>query len=158
MNLKKKIYLYANSTTQSCPNEIMKNFLIEDFFHFHFTGSAPWAANISANFQKLWNGPNGVIRGLGETDPCRKTWSQKSRNTVPLSCKESFSSWKSLHSLQKVCTTYAWGLFGVPIFFFILYCFLRLGGTSFLFISYFCTSILLHLLWCAVGKTSQTTL
>ncbi len=25
--------LYANSTTQRCPEEIMKNFLIEDFFH-----------------------------------------------------------------------------------------------------------------------------
>jgi hypothetical protein len=33
MNLKKKIYLYANSTTQRCPKEIIKKFLIKDFFH-----------------------------------------------------------------------------------------------------------------------------
>jgi hypothetical protein len=24
-------------------------------------------------FEKIQNGPNGIIRGLGETDPCRKT-------------------------------------------------------------------------------------
>jgi hypothetical protein len=33
MNLKKKIYQYANSTTQRCPKEIKKIFLIEDFYH-----------------------------------------------------------------------------------------------------------------------------
>ncbi len=32
MNLKKND-LYANSTTQRCPKEIIKNFLIEDFLH-----------------------------------------------------------------------------------------------------------------------------
>jgi hypothetical protein len=31
VNLKEKIYLYANSTTLRCPKEIMKTFLIEDF-------------------------------------------------------------------------------------------------------------------------------
>jgi hypothetical protein len=44
MNLKKKIYLYANSTNQRCPKEIMKIFLIEDFFHLPLvddTGGAP---------------------------------------------------------------------------------------------------------------------
>ncbi len=76
VNLKEKIYPYANSTTQRCPKEIMKTFLVEDFFHL------PWAANISGNFRKIWNGPNGVIRGLGETDPCRKSEVQ---NLVALS-------------------------------------------------------------------------
>jgi hypothetical protein len=33
MDLKEKFYLFANSTTQRCPKEIMKTFLIEDFFH-----------------------------------------------------------------------------------------------------------------------------
>jgi len=33
VNLKEKLYLFANSTTQRCPKEIMKTFLIEDFFH-----------------------------------------------------------------------------------------------------------------------------
>jgi hypothetical protein len=34
-NLKKKIYLYANSATERYPKEITKTFLIEDFFHLH---------------------------------------------------------------------------------------------------------------------------
>ncbi len=32
------------------------------------TGGAPRAANISANFGKIQNGPNKILRGLGETD------------------------------------------------------------------------------------------
>ncbi len=41
MNLKKKMYLYANSTTQMCPKEIMKTFLIEDFFHLPPVSTTP---------------------------------------------------------------------------------------------------------------------
>jgi hypothetical protein len=33
VNLKAKIYIYVNSTTQSCQNKIIKIFLLEDFFH-----------------------------------------------------------------------------------------------------------------------------
>jgi hypothetical protein len=33
VNLKEKIYLYVNSTTQRCPNKIIKTFLIEDIFY-----------------------------------------------------------------------------------------------------------------------------
>ncbi len=32
------------------------------------TGGQPLAANTSANFRKIRNGPNGILRGLGETD------------------------------------------------------------------------------------------
>ncbi len=32
VNLKPKIYIYVNSSTQRCPNKIIK-FLVEDFFH-----------------------------------------------------------------------------------------------------------------------------
>jgi hypothetical protein len=32
VNLKAKMYIYVNSTIQRCP-QIIKNFLIEDFFH-----------------------------------------------------------------------------------------------------------------------------
>jgi hypothetical protein len=39
--LKKKIYLYANSTTQRCPKEIMKIFLIENFFHLLPVSTTP---------------------------------------------------------------------------------------------------------------------
>jgi hypothetical protein len=33
VNLKEKIYLYVNSTTQMCSKKIIKIFLIEDFCH-----------------------------------------------------------------------------------------------------------------------------
>jgi hypothetical protein len=33
VNLKAKIYIYVNSTTQRCPNKIDKIFLLEGFFH-----------------------------------------------------------------------------------------------------------------------------
>jgi hypothetical protein len=51
MNLKKKIYLYANSTTQWCPEEIIQIFQIEDFFKL---------PPVSTNFQKIQNRPNGA--------------------------------------------------------------------------------------------------
>ncbi len=60
MNLK-KMYLYANSTIQRCPKEIIKIFLIEDFFHLptgiNNTSGKPWAANIFANFRKYSKRP-----------------------------------------------------------------------------------------------------
>jgi hypothetical protein len=56
VNLKAKMHIYVNSTTQRCPNKIIKIFLLEDFFPFATgvvdTSGAPWAANISANFRK----------------------------------------------------------------------------------------------------------
>jgi hypothetical protein len=33
-------------------------------------------------FEKIWNGRNGIIRGLGKTDPCRKP---EVKNLVALS-------------------------------------------------------------------------
>ncbi len=47
------------------------------------TNGAPWPANISTNFWKNRNGPYGITRSLGETDSW-KTWSRKSRGSVPL--------------------------------------------------------------------------
>ncbi len=32
------------------------------------TGGAPLLANITANFRKIRNGPNGILWGWGETD------------------------------------------------------------------------------------------
>ncbi len=46
------------------------------------TGGQPLAANISANFRKIWNGPNGILRGLGETDSWKKP---EEKNLVTLS-------------------------------------------------------------------------
>ena len=89
MNLKKKIYLYANSTTQRCPKEIIKIFQIEDFFYLPPVSLAP-VANLELRItprilEKIWNDPNGIIRGLEKTDTWKKTRSKKSRDTVPLS-------------------------------------------------------------------------
>ncbi len=48
---------------------------IENFYDWRFfafatsvndTGGKPWAADISAILEKIWNGPNGILRGLGK--------------------------------------------------------------------------------------------
>ncbi len=36
------------------------------------TGGAPWLANLSANFRKKLNGPNGILWGWVETDSWKK--------------------------------------------------------------------------------------
>jgi len=53
-----------------------ENFYDWRFFHFstgvNDTGGAPWAANISRIFEKIQPGPNGILRGLEETDSWKK--------------------------------------------------------------------------------------
>ncbi len=83
VNLKAKIYIYVNSTTQRCPNKIIKIFLLEGYFHLPPVSLTP-VANLELRispqiFEKIRNGTNGIIRGLGE-----KNQKQKSRDTVPL--------------------------------------------------------------------------
>jgi hypothetical protein len=84
--LEEKNYLYVNSTTQRCPKEIIKNFLIEDFFYLPPVSMTPMVhieLRISLrNFKKSCDDPTGLIRGLGETDPCRKP---EDKNLVTLS-------------------------------------------------------------------------
>ncbi len=84
---KKKIYLYAYSTTQRCPKEIIKIFLIEDFFHLPPVSWHQWQT-LSCEYlrefsKKNQNGPNGIIRGSGDWF-MKKTRGKKSRDTVPL--------------------------------------------------------------------------
>jgi hypothetical protein len=57
----------VNSTTQGCPNKIIKIFLLEGFFQL------PPVANLELLispriFEKIRNGPSGIFRGLRETD------------------------------------------------------------------------------------------
>jgi len=47
VNLKEKIYLDANSTTQRCPKEIMKNFLIFSIWHWWCTLSCQYLHEFS---------------------------------------------------------------------------------------------------------------
>jgi hypothetical protein len=43
-----------------------------------------WCHRISPQIcEKIWNCPNGILRGLGDTDSWKKIWSRKSRGTVP---------------------------------------------------------------------------
>jgi hypothetical protein len=86
VNLKAKIYIYVNSTTQRCPNKIITIFLLEGFFHLPPVSLTP-VANLELRispriFEKIWIGPNGIIRGLGETDSRKKL---KAKNLVTLS-------------------------------------------------------------------------
>jgi hypothetical protein len=76
VNLKAKIYIYVYSTTQRCPNKIIKIFLLEGFFHLPPVSLTP-VANLELRispriFDKIRNDPNGIIRGLGETDSRKK--------------------------------------------------------------------------------------
>ncbi len=85
MNFKKKC-IYANATTQRCPKEIINIFLIEDFFHLSPVSLTP-VANLELRispriFEKIWNGPNGIIRGLGDTDSWRKKPEAKNLMTL----------------------------------------------------------------------------
>ncbi len=76
VNLKAKIYIYVNSTSQRCPNKIIKIFLIEDFFHLPPVSKTPvvhlepWIS--PRIFEKVRNGRNGILRCLGETDSWKK--------------------------------------------------------------------------------------
>ncbi len=62
--------------------------MIEDFLHLPPVSLTP-VANLKLLisprlFEKIRNDPNGILRGLGETDSRKKTRSRKSRDTVPL--------------------------------------------------------------------------
>jgi hypothetical protein len=86
VNLKAIIYIYVNSTTQRCPNKIIKIFVLEDFFNLPPVSMTP-VANLELRifqliFEKIRNGPNGIIRGLGETDLGKKP---EAKNLVTLS-------------------------------------------------------------------------
>ena len=72
VNLKAKMYICVNSTIQRCPNKIIKIFLIEDFFHLPPVSTTP-VVNLELRisrriFEKIRNGPNGILWGWGETE------------------------------------------------------------------------------------------
>jgi hypothetical protein len=65
----------------------MKSFLIEDFFHSTGSNDTGGACTLSCEYlrelsKKNRNVHKGIIRGLGETDPCRKP---EVKNLVALS-------------------------------------------------------------------------
>jgi hypothetical protein len=72
VNLKAKIYIYVNSTTQRCPKKIIKTFLLEDFFHLPPVSLTPVVhlePRISPQIlEKNQNGRKSILRCLGETD------------------------------------------------------------------------------------------
>ncbi len=75
VNLKEKNNLYANSASQRCPKEIMKTILIEDFSIYHWCQRSVVNLELRISlriFEKIRNDPNGILRGLGGTDPFRK--------------------------------------------------------------------------------------
>ncbi len=86
VNLQVKIYIYVSSTTQRWPNKIIKNFLIDDFYHLPPVSLTPVAnpeLRISPQiFEKIQNGLNGLLWGWGETD----SWKEpEAKNLVTLS-------------------------------------------------------------------------
>ncbi len=92
--------------TQKCPKGIITHFLTEDFFHLPPVSLTP-VANLELQispriFEKIWNGPNDTIRGLGETDSWKKP---EAKNFVTLS-REPYTTkkvWKVLGQTHAVC-------------------------------------------------------
>jgi hypothetical protein len=71
MNLNAKMYLYVNSAILRCPNKIITIFLKEDFFHLPPVSLTP-VVNLELRispriFEKIRNGPIGLLWGWGET-------------------------------------------------------------------------------------------
>jgi hypothetical protein len=68
--LKENIYLYVNSTTQRCPNKIIKNFLIEYFFPLPPVPTTPVVhCTLSCEYlEKNLKRSYWYTQGLGETD------------------------------------------------------------------------------------------
>ncbi len=84
VNLKAKIYIYVNSTTQRCPNKIITNFSDWRLFPFA-TGVAVLhlEPRISLRlFEKIRYGRNGILGCLGGNWFMKKTGSRKFRDTV----------------------------------------------------------------------------
>jgi hypothetical protein len=77
VTLKEKIYQYMLTLL---PNGV-KKIPIEAFFHLPPVSTTPVVHLQLRIFEKNRNSPNSIIRGLGETDPCRKP-----SGTVPLNC------------------------------------------------------------------------
>ncbi len=96
VNLKAKIYIYVNSSTHRFQNKIIKIFLMEDFFHLPPVSMTPvvhvelWIS--PRIFEKIWNGTNGILRGLGETDWWKKP---EVEILVALSLEVTFPSYQS---------------------------------------------------------------
>ncbi len=66
--------------------QIFKTFLIEDFFQLPPVSTTPvvhFALRIASQiFEKNWNGPNGIFKGLEKTDSWQKP---EVKNLVALS-------------------------------------------------------------------------
>ncbi len=108
MNLKKKNF-YTLTLQPIC---VQTNYwkLFRRFLPFatcvNDIGSAHWAANISENSQ--W--PFGDTQGLGRNWFMKKTWSRKSRDTVPLKGRE---VWRLVHVLPELLLVHP-GLLVLP--------------------------------------------
>ena len=70
VNLRAKIYIYVKSTTQRCPNKIMKILLLESFCHLPPVSLSP-VANLELRispriFEKIRNSLNGYSGAGGK--------------------------------------------------------------------------------------------
>ncbi len=87
VNLKAKMYIYVNYTTQRCPNKIIKILLLEDFFHLPPVSTTPVVhlqPRISSRIlEKIRNSRNGIPSAWGKLIH-ENNQKSKFRDTVPL--------------------------------------------------------------------------
>ncbi len=97
VNLKAKIYINVNSSSQCCPKKIMKIFLIGVFFHLPPVSTTPlvhFELRISPRiFKKNSKRPKGFSQGLGGN------WFMKKNQKSKISCHCPFKG------------TVAWGVY-----------------------------------------------
>ncbi len=121
VNLKEKIYQYVYSTTQRCPNKILKTFLIKVFFHLPPPESTTPVMHLELQispwiFEKIWNCPIGILRGLGKLI-YEKNLISKSCVTAPLRLLYSkfkffpFFCWSQGNGLKLVHTSNYFALY-----------------------------------------------
>jgi hypothetical protein len=86
VNMKGNIYIYVYSSTQRCPNTVIKNFLIEDFFLLPPVSTTP-VVHLKLHlreFSKKFKTALMEYSGAWGNCHVKKTRSSKSRDTVPL--------------------------------------------------------------------------
>ncbi len=76
VSLKKQIYLYVTLLPKGVQIKYLKLFWLKNFFICYWCQRHGWCT-LSCKYlhkflQKFWNGPNGILRSLGETDSWKK--------------------------------------------------------------------------------------
>jgi hypothetical protein len=107
LNLKAKNHIYINSTIQRFPTKLLQFFWLKIFFICHWCQRHHWSTlsceYLCKFFEKIRNGPTGILWGWGETDSWKKP---EAKNLVTLSLYIHFTSILQSFKIKPVCFTF----------------------------------------------------